>query len=344
MLAIRNKIWKTTPQDQPQNFQKFKGNPINQENFILVKRQKVKAQGILGYTEKAFDFVATLGNERYIDTYFELREVDGYKQIIQRQYINEVPAASIQSIWADLFEFDIIEVSKFKIKYASFLLDHPDCNHDQLIQQILDEFKEYQNKNSDKEFLNMAAQITKLAALGMKSSKQVVFETFKVMNNALIKKGMKHFAVIGGKKMMQEGTKINLKVLGEKILEGTVVKVTKQAGKRSTLTVASSQFALSGLAKGLFVGLAINTAVGYAKSQYMTGWEEEEIQIINVNNQFTFENVKVFETQYLNDHENLSRIYEETQKNPEETANENNQYSYGRNQLPQIQRNQQARL
>lgn len=47
------------------------------------------------------------------------------------------------------------------------------------------------------------------------------------MNNALIKKGMSHFAVIGGRQMMKEGTKITLKVLGEKVTSGTVIEVTK---------------------------------------------------------------------------------------------------------------------
>ncbi|KAL4501456.1 hypothetical protein ABPG72_021263 [Tetrahymena utriculariae] len=340
----KNKIQKKINEDQPQSIQKFQGNPKNQENFMLVKRQKVEAQDFLGWAEKAFDFVATLGNERYIDTYFELREDDGYKKIIQRTYINEVPAATIQSVWDqddNLYEFDIIEVSKFKIKYASFLLDHPDCNQDQLLQQIQDEFREYYIKKNSTEFLNIAAQFSKLAAIGINSSKQVVFETFKVMNNALIKKGMKNFAVIGGRKMMQEGTKISLKVLGQKFLEGTVVEVTKQAGKRSSLTLATSQFALSGLAKGLFVGLAINTAVGYAKSYYMTGWEEEEIQIINVNNQFRFQNVQIFDTQYLNDYENLSKIYEKMKKNPGETTDDNNQ-SLDKSFEPGIQKQQQC--
>ncbi|KAL4501455.1 hypothetical protein ABPG72_021262 [Tetrahymena utriculariae] len=107
--------------------------------------------------------------------------------------------------------------------------------------------------------------------------------------------------------MMQQGTNIALKALGQQFLEGTILEATKQAGKT---------FTLKGLTQGLFVGLAVNSAVGYAKYYFNTRWNEEEVEIMVLNNQFQFQNVKIIEADYFNDHQNLMEILEEvnTQK------------------------------
>ncbi|KAL4484957.1 hypothetical protein ABPG74_020134 [Tetrahymena malaccensis] len=289
--------------DTNQQRQIFKGNPQNQKKFMLVKREELKPYIL----ENVINVLATLGNKTFQDTYLEIRQVDGHQILIQRTYINEVQAADIQSLWDNnYFEFDIIEVTKLKIKYASKLLDDPDQNHDELLQQILGDLKDFQemyNNQNNPQFQQIGLQIKQLADMKINTSKIVVFEAFKVLNNTLISNGAKYFAVIGGKQIIQQGTNATLKVLVENLFQGTVVQATQQVGKA---------FATKALAQGLVVGFVVNTAIGCVKAYYNTGWKnEQEIEIMNLQNNFEFDNLLSFEREYFNDYQNLQEILEE---------------------------------
>jgi pseudouridine-5'-phosphate glycosidase len=88
--------------------------------------------------------------------------------------------------------------------------------------------------------------------------------------------------------MMVAGKDVALKVLGKKILEGTVKSVMVEAGKKTALTVAATTFSPLKFIAGFGITMVIGAGIGGVKALIKSGWENQEVEIVNVNSDFNF--------------------------------------------------------
>ncbi|KAL4474765.1 hypothetical protein ABPG74_001461 [Tetrahymena malaccensis] len=247
--------------------------PQYSESQILVARSFAEK----GTFETCSDFILTLGNQRYVDTYYQLKKIRNQTYIYEVQHLNEQFADDFKQITREgPTEFDIRSLFKMRINNEQF------------------DLAKTNSTSSNKK--NIFIQFLKFG-VSFQFMKQTTFQTFKVMNNALLKKGAQQFIVIGGRQMMKVGKEIAMKQGGKFIGKAVVKQVTHEGGKRAALTVA--QTAINWGTLGLsFVGQA---AFSYGKAVFNSGWMTGKKKVQQVENEFNFTQIYEDEQQYLND-------------------------------------------
>ncbi|KAL4431573.1 hypothetical protein ABPG74_017278 [Tetrahymena malaccensis] len=248
--------------------QNFKQIPQYSKSQILVARSLVKK----GTLEKCSDFMLTLGNQRYVDTYYQLKKIENQTYIYEVQHINEQFADDFKEISRKgPTEFDIRPLFKMR-------MDN-------------DQFECTQMSSTSCNKKNICIQFLKFG-ISSQFMKQTTFQTFKVMKNALLKKGVKQFIVIGGRQMMKKGQEIIMKQGGQQIGKAVVQQVTYEGTKRITLTTA--QTAISWSTLGL--QLVVQAGISYGKAVCNSGWIPGEKEVLKVENDFNF--TQIYEDEY----------------------------------------------
>ncbi|EAR95888.2 hypothetical protein TTHERM_00816260 (macronuclear) [Tetrahymena thermophila SB210] len=292
--------------------------PKNKALYILAKREKIQEKSFL---EKASDFLFTFGNEAFKEYYFFIQEQqNGSLLVFQKILINEYNANSFRNIQ----EFDDTEYIKKQIHLFSFikkiiesLSQGISISNDQ-IDQFLKLIGDDDHSEGVLNNLNLIGNIAKAAAIsGVSGFKQIIsytsLETFKIVNNALAKEGIKGFMSIGGKTFLQEGAKAAVAQAGKELTKGTVTQVTQNTvtiGKQ----VVKTGFSVSQLLKGLGIGIAVNVAVGGIKSVIKTKWLNEFEFICECDSEFNFEIIKdfsKFKQKFIDDSKNIEELYKE---------------------------------
>ncbi|EAR95889.3 hypothetical protein TTHERM_00816270 (macronuclear) [Tetrahymena thermophila SB210] len=191
-------------------------------------------------------------------------------------------------------------------------------SQDRSISQELEQLKKLIGDDHSEGALNAIGHLVKAATIsGIGSFKQIItytsLQTYKIVNNALAKEGVKGFMSIGGKAFLQEGAKAVITQSGQALAQGAVTEVTK-----NTVTigqqVVKTGFQLGSFLKGLGIGIAINVAVGGLKSYINTKWLDEFVFICECDKEFNFElieNFEKFNQKCMNDMKNLENLQNE---------------------------------
>ncbi|KAL4477390.1 hypothetical protein ABPG74_002540 [Tetrahymena malaccensis] len=248
--------------------------PQYSESQILVARSIIKK----GKLETLTDTLLSLGNQRYLDTYYQLKKKGEQTYIYEVQHINEIFADDIRALFRKgPNEFDIRDLVEYRMKHGNqFYLDQKNSTYN---------INRY-----------MLIQLLKPIIL-FQISKQYKTQIYKVMNNALIKKNLKQFIVIGGRKKMEVLNKIVMKQGGKVIGNAIVQNVGFEGGKRASLTAQFIKI------NWKFLGFSLVGQIAYSliKADLNSRWIPGEKEVLKVDNEFNFTQIYQGEQMYLDD-------------------------------------------
>ncbi|KAL4467726.1 hypothetical protein ABPG74_013061 [Tetrahymena malaccensis] len=266
--------------------------PENKNLYILAKREKIEDKSFL---EKAGDFLFTFGNEAYYEHYYIIQQRNsGSYYVYQKILINEYNAGSFRGIE----EFDYTEQYKKQIQLFSQITKILNkISSGQSIEKEMDQLKQLIGDKTSQITINnldaLGGHIAKLALIGGAAGIQKIvaytsLQTFRIVNNALVKEGIKGFMSIGGKQFLKEGVKAVVSQQGKTLLTGTVTSVTQNTVTIGT-QAAKTGFQIGSFLKGLGIGLAVNVVIGGIKALANTQWQKETVFVCYCHESFNFE-------------------------------------------------------